>query len=252
MDQRAAAHGVTISQWRYLRELWEEDGLSTGELTRRVGRQGPTTVVAVQLLEKAGLVTVAKSDEDRRKSFIHLTRRGQRLAAAMSPLIGDVNDQAMADLTESEILTFKRLIVRHPANARCAKRPPQQLVRAADAATGRGGRTVRSWTRKEAQAAEIRVEQHAAIHHHSPCARSKARRAGAERTSRTRRQDRDVQANLRQHGVGTHRSRCSRPTPKKSSRSRWKCSASRSTKRMRVHFAASRGEMEQMVKQHSK
>ena len=112
MDRCAAAHGVTISQWRYLRELWEEDGLTTGELTRRVGRQGPTTVVAVQFLEKAGLVTVAKSAEDRRKSHIHLTRRGQKLAAAMSPLIADVNDQAMAALTESEILTFKRLIVR--------------------------------------------------------------------------------------------------------------------------------------------
>ena len=57
-------------------------------------------------------MTVSKSDEDRRKSFIHLTRRGQRLAANMSPLIRDVNDQAMADLTESETLTFKRLIVR--------------------------------------------------------------------------------------------------------------------------------------------
>ena len=41
-------------QWRYLRELWEEDGLSSGELTRRVGRQGPTTVVAVQLLGARG------------------------------------------------------------------------------------------------------------------------------------------------------------------------------------------------------
>jgi len=112
MDQRAAANGVTISQWRYLRELWEEDGLSIGELTQRVDRQGPTTVVAVQLLAKAGLVSIAKSEEDRRKSFIHLTRRGQRLAAAMSPLISEVNEQAMADLTESEILTFKRLIVR--------------------------------------------------------------------------------------------------------------------------------------------
>jgi DNA-binding MarR family transcriptional regulator len=58
------------------------------------------------------LVSIAKSEEDRRKSFIHLTRRGQRLAAAMSPLISEVNEQAMADLTESEILTFKRLIVR--------------------------------------------------------------------------------------------------------------------------------------------
>lgn len=112
MDARAEAHGVTVTQWRYLRELWEEDGLSMGELTQRVGRQGPTTVVAVQLLEKAGLVTIAKSDADRRKSFIHLTRRGQRLASTVAPLIREVNEEAMADLTESEIRTFKRLIVR--------------------------------------------------------------------------------------------------------------------------------------------
>jgi DNA-binding MarR family transcriptional regulator len=112
MDRRAEAHGVTVTQWRYLRELWEEDGLSIGELTQRVGRQGPTTVVAVQLLEKAGLVTVVKSDEDRRKSFIHLTRQGQRLASTVSPVIRGANEWAMADLSEAEVLAFKRLIVR--------------------------------------------------------------------------------------------------------------------------------------------
>jgi len=112
MDRRAEAHGVTVTQWRYLRELWEEDCLSIGELTERVGRQGPTTVVAVQLLEKAGLVTVVKSDEDRRKSFIHLTRRGKRLASTVSPLIREVNEWVTADLSDGEVLAFKRLIVR--------------------------------------------------------------------------------------------------------------------------------------------
>lgn len=112
MDQSAEAQGVTVSQWRYLRELWEEDVLTMGELTRRVGRQGPTTVVAVQLLEKAGLVTVAKSSEDRRRSLVRLTARGKKLAETMSPLIREVNERAMADLTDTEIRTFKRLIVR--------------------------------------------------------------------------------------------------------------------------------------------
>jgi DNA-binding MarR family transcriptional regulator len=112
MDRRAEEHGLTVSQWRYLRELWEEDGLSTGELTQRVGRQGPTTVAAVQLLERAGLVTVTKSNEDRRKSFIYLTRRGQRLASTMSPIIAAVNAEATADLTGEQLLAFKRLIVR--------------------------------------------------------------------------------------------------------------------------------------------
>ena len=123
MDRCAAAHGVTISQWRYLRELWEEDGLSTGELTRRVGRQGPTTVVAVQLLEKAGLVTVAKSAEDRRKSYIHLTRRGQKLGGshvAADRATSTIRRWAM--LNESEILDVQAPHRPHPANARCAKR----------------------------------------------------------------------------------------------------------------------------------
>jgi MarR family transcriptional regulator, transcriptional regulator for hemolysin len=112
MDRRAEEHGLTVSQWRYLRELWEEDGLSLGELTQRVGRQGPTTVVAVQLLERAGLVTVTKSDADRRKSFIYLTRRGLRLASTMSPIIAAVNAEATAGLSDKELRTFKRLIVR--------------------------------------------------------------------------------------------------------------------------------------------
>jgi DNA-binding MarR family transcriptional regulator len=112
MDRRAEAHGVTVTQWRYLRELWEEDGLSIGELTQRVGRQGPTTVVAVQFLEKARLVTVAKSNDDRRNSIVHLTRRGQHLASTISPLIREVNEMAMADLSEADARAFKRLIVR--------------------------------------------------------------------------------------------------------------------------------------------
>jgi DNA-binding MarR family transcriptional regulator len=112
MDVAASRHGVTVSQWRYLRELWEEDGLTTAELTRRVGREQPTTVVAVRLLERDGLVTTIKSDSDRRKSFIRLTARGRRLAATMSPIIRDVNDRAMSDLSAAEIRTLKRLIVR--------------------------------------------------------------------------------------------------------------------------------------------
>lgn len=112
MDADAAARGITVSQWRYLRELWEEDGLTSGELTRRVGRQGPTTVVAVRLLEREGLVTVQKSAADRRKSLIRLTARGRRLAAEMAPLIRAANERAVSDLSENEISTFKRLIVR--------------------------------------------------------------------------------------------------------------------------------------------
>lgn len=112
MDREAQAHGISLSQWRYLRELWEEDGLTSGELTRRVGRQGPTTVAAVQSLERAGLVALTKSRHDRRKSHVRLTARGRKLAATMSPLIQEVNERAIAMLAPDEIKAFKKLVVR--------------------------------------------------------------------------------------------------------------------------------------------
>jgi MarR family transcriptional regulator, transcriptional regulator for hemolysin len=112
MDAEAEKYGISLTQWRYLRELWEEDGLTSGELTRRVGRQGPTTVVAVKSMERAGLVRVEKSDHDRRKSYVRLTARGRRLATMMSPVIQRINDLAVADLSASELRLLKQLVVR--------------------------------------------------------------------------------------------------------------------------------------------
>ena len=112
MDAEAQKHGISLTQWRYLRELWEEDGLTSGELTRRVGRQGPTTVVAVRGMEKAGLVRLEKSNHDRRKSYVRLTARGRRLAATMAPVIRRINDLAIAELSAAELHALKRLILR--------------------------------------------------------------------------------------------------------------------------------------------
>jgi DNA-binding MarR family transcriptional regulator len=112
MDAAAKAHGISLTQWRYLRELWETDRLSNGELTMRVGRQGPTTVMAVRSLERAGLVRIDKSRHDRRKTFICLTTRGRRLAEIMSPLIQTINEAAVADLTADELQVFKSVLVK--------------------------------------------------------------------------------------------------------------------------------------------
>jgi len=116
MNLAALPHGITLVQWRYLRELWESDGLSAGELTRRVGRQGPTTVVAVQSLERAGFVRVEKDETDRRRTYAYLTARGRQMAEKMSPAIQQINDMAAAGMTADELKVLKRLIVRIQRN----------------------------------------------------------------------------------------------------------------------------------------
>jgi len=116
VHRKFEARGVTEGQWRYLRELWEEDGLSQRELSERVGRQGPTTVAAVKSLERAGLATVAPSDHDRRKTVVRLTRRGRTLKDELLRFVVEAEAQAFDGLAAEEIAAFKRLVVRIQRN----------------------------------------------------------------------------------------------------------------------------------------
>ena len=69
LENRTAPHGVSSGQWRFLRVLWREEGLTQRELSRRVGMQEPTTVIALKSLERSGFVERRKSSEDRRMSI---------------------------------------------------------------------------------------------------------------------------------------------------------------------------------------
>ena len=83
LENRTIAHGVSSGQWRFLRQLWLQDGLTQRELSRRVGMREPTTVVAVNSLVKAGFVKRAPSDEDRRK--VHIPHHDRQVLVARRP-----------------------------------------------------------------------------------------------------------------------------------------------------------------------
>lgn len=110
------AHGVTQGQWRYLRELWEQDGLSQRELSERVGRQGPTTVAALKLLERSGYAVIERNETDRRKTHVYLTQRGRTLEADAAPILREFETLTTEGLSDEEVKTFKRLLVRIQSN----------------------------------------------------------------------------------------------------------------------------------------
>jgi DNA-binding MarR family transcriptional regulator len=116
MHRRVDAHGVNQTQWRYLRELWEQDGLTQRDLSERVGRQGPTTVPAMRSLEAAGFVRIEQNGTDRRKTRVCLTALGRRTWETLAPLVGQVEDAAMAGLTPQEAKMFGKLIVKIQRN----------------------------------------------------------------------------------------------------------------------------------------
>lgn len=97
---KIAAYGVSIGQWYFLRALWEQDGLTQRELSQRVGMMEPTTVSALNGMEKRGLVERIRNPRDRRKMNIFLTARGRALQETLMPFEDEVNRQAIAGLSE--------------------------------------------------------------------------------------------------------------------------------------------------------
>ena len=112
LSARISAHGVTIGQWYFLRVLWEEDGLTQRELSQRVGMMEPTTVTALNGMEKRGYVRRVRSTEDRRKVNVFLTKKGRSLRNKLLPYAIEVNQFATEGVSEDDLENL-RATLRH-------------------------------------------------------------------------------------------------------------------------------------------
>src|SRR5262245_12085990 len=56
LELRLAEYEISISMWFFLRLLWEQDGLTQREISEELGLTPPTTVSAIDALEKRGYV----------------------------------------------------------------------------------------------------------------------------------------------------------------------------------------------------
>ncbi|WP_245593434.1 MarR family winged helix-turn-helix transcriptional regulator [Azospirillum halopraeferens] len=103
LQARAGGHGVSMAQWYFLRALWEEDGLTQRELSQRVGMMEPTTVAAVNAMERRGFVRRVRNEYDRRKVNIHLTAKGRSLRPALTVAAAELNGHAVAGIDPVEV-----------------------------------------------------------------------------------------------------------------------------------------------------
>jgi MarR family transcriptional regulator, organic hydroperoxide resistance regulator len=110
LQSKIAPHGVSIGQWYFLRVLWEEDGLTQRELSQRVGMMEPTTVTALNGMEKRGYVKRVRNVKDRRKINIFLTDKGRALKARLLPFVPEINRVACKNINEAELETLRTLL----------------------------------------------------------------------------------------------------------------------------------------------
>ena len=98
LEIRLAEHDVNISMWFFLRLLWLDNGKSQKALSEELGLSQPTTVSAIDNLEKRGFVERRRDSADRRQSNVYLTPAGRALEARLAPFVKEVNDLAQAAL----------------------------------------------------------------------------------------------------------------------------------------------------------
>src|SRR5512146_3336973 len=113
---RVSRHGVSIGMWYFLRALWEEDGLTQRELSRRVGMMEPTTATALEGMERRGLIGRTRNPHDRRKVNIRLTDEGRRLRQVLLPYAIEVNQVGLTGIPAKEIPLMREQLARIKRN----------------------------------------------------------------------------------------------------------------------------------------
>ncbi len=106
LQSKIEPYGVTTGMWYFLRALWQEDGLTQRELSRRIGTMEPTTLTALAAMEKAGFISRERDPEDRRKLHVLLTPKGRALEAELLPMAQEVVQQATAGFSPEDRARF--------------------------------------------------------------------------------------------------------------------------------------------------
>ena len=116
MSHKIEQHGITLSQYFILRELWEEDGLTVQDLAGRVRIAGPSIGASIDALEEDGLAKRVRSTDDRRRVHTQLTAKGRALRTVMLKYAVEVNETALKGVTAAEIDQVKDVLARVKEN----------------------------------------------------------------------------------------------------------------------------------------
>ncbi len=102
-DEAMSRHGVRVGQHIVLTVLWQQDGLTPGEIARRLDAATPTIVNTATRMEEAGLVIRKPDSADARLVRLYLSP----LARSVREPVRDARDalerHATATLTAAEL-----------------------------------------------------------------------------------------------------------------------------------------------------
>lgn len=111
LQMRLAEHAVSFGHWTFLRILWEGDGLTQRELSEQAGVMEPTTVSALNAMERLGYIRRCQRGGDRKRVYVLLTPKGRRLRDDLVPLAEGVNSIAVRGVRKADIAIMRTVLL---------------------------------------------------------------------------------------------------------------------------------------------
>jgi DNA-binding MarR family transcriptional regulator len=110
LDTRLKRYELDSKLWPVLFTLWQEEGLSQTELSKRCDVANYTMTRLLDTLQVQGFITRHQEADNRRAFQIFLTDNGKALEQDLIHEAQWVNERFLAALTQSEQQEFMRLL----------------------------------------------------------------------------------------------------------------------------------------------
>ena len=108
--KRLHSYGLTPIQHLVLEALWDEDGLSVGDIGKRLVFDGATLSGVLDRLAAGGWVLKQSDTEDKRMLRISLTPKSKDLKPKLSAVRNATNKNLLARFSLEEKVLLKRLL----------------------------------------------------------------------------------------------------------------------------------------------
>ena len=111
LQRRLKQQGVLYGHWTFLRILWQADGVTQRQLSEQAGVTEPSTVTALQVMEKLGYITRQKMPGNKKQIRVFLTPRGMSLRSLIVPCAEDVNRIVIAGIPADDLAATRRTLL---------------------------------------------------------------------------------------------------------------------------------------------
>ena len=104
------AFGLTPMQCLFMESLWEEDGLSVGEIGRRIVLDTATLAGILDRMVTAGWVRRETDPDDGRVARVYQTEKAQAAIIDLAAVMERTNNELLNNFSLEEKLLFKRFL----------------------------------------------------------------------------------------------------------------------------------------------